>query len=106
MVEYVKGLQQPDGSFCGDKWGEVDTRFSFCAVLCLSLLFSSFNIRVDITEANFLISLTVESHIRRKTIAEQKRSHVTSPKPITRFQPHRCERFCSSSTHIYFVLSA
>lgn len=22
----------------GDKWGEVDTRFSFCAVLCLSLL--------------------------------------------------------------------
>lgn len=25
-------------SFPGDKWGEVDTRFSFCAVMCLSLL--------------------------------------------------------------------
>lgn len=22
----------------GDKWGEIDTRFSFCAVMCLSLL--------------------------------------------------------------------
>lgn len=24
--------------FSGDKWGEVDTRFSFCAVLALSLI--------------------------------------------------------------------
>jgi geranylgeranyl transferase type-2 subunit beta len=38
MVQYVRGLQQSDGSFCGDKWGDVDTRFSFCAVACLSLL--------------------------------------------------------------------
>ena len=22
----VKGLQQPDGSFAGDDWGEIDTR--------------------------------------------------------------------------------
>jgi geranylgeranyl transferase type-2 subunit beta len=36
--EFVAKLQQPDGSFFGDKWGEVDTRFSFCAVACLSLL--------------------------------------------------------------------
>nr|CAD7418656.1 unnamed protein product [Timema poppensis] len=28
--------------------------------------------------------LTVDSHIRRKTSAEQKRSHVTSSKPITK----------------------
>ncbi|KAI8846788.1 terpenoid cyclases/protein prenyltransferase alpha-alpha toroid [Chytridium lagenaria] len=28
----VKSLQNPDGSFCGDKWGEVDTRFSYCAL--------------------------------------------------------------------------
>lgn len=32
------GLQQPDGSFSGDKWGEVDTRFSYCALSCCSLL--------------------------------------------------------------------
>lgn len=22
----IKGLQQPDGSFAGDAWGEIDTR--------------------------------------------------------------------------------
>lgn len=56
VVKYVSSLQQEDGSFTGwyhinfpnivyilsiisgDKWGEVDTRFSFCAVACLSLL--------------------------------------------------------------------
>lgn len=38
VVKYVKNLQQDDGSFAGDKWGEIDTRFSFCAVMILSLL--------------------------------------------------------------------
>lgn len=38
VVKYVKSLQNPDGSFTGDKWGEVDTRFSLCAVATLSLL--------------------------------------------------------------------
>ncbi|XP_026476575.1 geranylgeranyl transferase type-2 subunit beta-like [Ctenocephalides felis] len=38
VVRYVTSLQQNDGSFTGDKWGEVDTRFSFCAVACLSLI--------------------------------------------------------------------
>lgn len=38
VIRYVQGLQKDDGSFTGDKWGEVDTRFSFCAVLTLSLL--------------------------------------------------------------------
>ncbi len=27
-----------DGSFAGDKWGEVDTRFSYCALSCLAIL--------------------------------------------------------------------
>lgn len=40
VAKYVSGLQQPDGSFFGDKWGEVDTRFSFCAVAILSLIVS------------------------------------------------------------------
>jgi geranylgeranyl transferase type-2 subunit beta len=26
------------GSFAGDEWGEIDTRFSYCAVAALSLL--------------------------------------------------------------------
>ena len=29
IVAYIRGLQQDDGSFFGDAWGEVDTRFSF-----------------------------------------------------------------------------
>uniref|UniRef100_A0A8D8MXD9 Geranylgeranyl transferase type-2 subunit beta n=2 Tax=Culex pipiens TaxID=7175 RepID=A0A8D8MXD9_CULPI len=38
IARYVGSLQQLDGSFFGDKWGEVDTRFSFCAVAILSLI--------------------------------------------------------------------
>ncbi|KAJ8276943.1 hypothetical protein GJAV_G00069640 [Gymnothorax javanicus] len=47
VVEYVKGLQQEDGSFAGDKWGEIDTRFSFCAVATLALLGKLDAINVD-----------------------------------------------------------
>jgi len=38
IVSYVTKLQQDNGSFTGDKWGEIDTRYSFCALACLSLL--------------------------------------------------------------------
>ena len=38
VAAYIASLQQPDGSFFGDKWGEVDTRFSYIALSCLSLL--------------------------------------------------------------------
>jgi len=38
VVSYVAGLQQADGSFAGDKWGEIDTRFSYCALSILSIL--------------------------------------------------------------------
>ncbi|CAM9639652.1 unnamed protein product [Choristocarpus tenellus] len=31
-------LQQGDGSFYGDMWGEVDTRFSYCALSALAIL--------------------------------------------------------------------
>ena len=34
----VSKRQQEDGSFSGDEWGEIDTRFSYCAIACLSLL--------------------------------------------------------------------
>ncbi len=36
--EYIRTLQLPDGSFQGDTWGEIDTRFSFCAIAALSLM--------------------------------------------------------------------
>lgn len=38
VTRFVSSLQLSDGSFMGDKWGEVDTRFSFCAVAALSLI--------------------------------------------------------------------
>ena len=38
IVRYIKSLQQVDGSFAGDQWLEIDTRFSYCAMLTLSIL--------------------------------------------------------------------
>lgn len=35
---FVKSLQKEDGSFSSDKWGECDSRFSYCAVSILKLL--------------------------------------------------------------------
>lgn len=38
VINYIQSLQMPDGSFKGDIWGEVDTRFSYCAIASMSLL--------------------------------------------------------------------
>ncbi|CAG8435033.1 7269_t:CDS:2 [Diversispora eburnea] len=39
IIEYVKSRQDPQtGAFTGDEWEEIDTRFSYCAISCLSLL--------------------------------------------------------------------
>ena len=38
LALYFKGLQNSDGSFSGDHSGEVDTRFSYCAISGLNLL--------------------------------------------------------------------
>ncbi|KAK9896931.1 terpenoid cyclases/Protein prenyltransferase [Cystobasidium minutum MCA 4210] len=39
VTNFVLSLQDPEtGSFAGDEWGEIDTRFTYCAVACLSLL--------------------------------------------------------------------
>ncbi|KAG9098932.1 hypothetical protein FRC06_005821 [Ceratobasidium sp. 370] len=38
VTKYVLSLQAPDGSFAGDRWGEFDTRFTYCAISALSLL--------------------------------------------------------------------
>lgn len=38
IVQFVKQLQLPDGSFQGDEFGEVDTRFVYTALLSLALL--------------------------------------------------------------------
>ena len=38
ITNFVVTLQQEDGSFAGDEWGEIDTRFSYCALSSLRLL--------------------------------------------------------------------
>mmetsp|Transcript_14360 Transcript_14360/g.19186 ORF Transcript_14360/g.19186 Transcript_14360/m.19186 type:complete len:407 (+) Transcript_14360:116-1336(+) len=38
VSQFIAQLQQPDGSFAGDGWGEIDTRFSYCALSALAIL--------------------------------------------------------------------
>ncbi|KAF5381608.1 hypothetical protein D9615_005429 [Tricholomella constricta] len=38
VVEFILSLHQPSGVFAGDSFGEIDTRFTYCAVSALSLL--------------------------------------------------------------------
>jgi len=38
ICSFVSSLQQDDGSFAGSSWGEIDTRFSYCALSTLSIL--------------------------------------------------------------------
>ena len=37
-MKYIANLQKEDGSFAGDIWDEIDTRFSFCAIAVFCLL--------------------------------------------------------------------
>lgn len=38
LVEFIKSLQLPNGSFQGDQYGEIDTRFVYTAINSLSIL--------------------------------------------------------------------
>ncbi|KAJ3513303.1 hypothetical protein NMY22_g15081 [Coprinellus aureogranulatus] len=38
VAKFILSLQQPSGVFAGDQYGEIDTRFLYCAVNALSLL--------------------------------------------------------------------
>ena len=38
MFADCASLQQPDGSFAGDEWGEIDTRFLYSALHAAALL--------------------------------------------------------------------
>lgn len=51
VASFVAGLQQPDGSFAGDKWGEIDTRFSYCALSIMSLLGQLDSGKIDVAKA-------------------------------------------------------
>lgn len=38
ITKFIKGLQLPDGSFQGDEFGEIDTRFVYTAIQSLAIL--------------------------------------------------------------------
>ncbi|GAB2274859.1 hypothetical protein Dimus_009630 [Dionaea muscipula] len=56
---YITGLQNEDGSFSGDIWGEVDTRFSYIAISALSLLHQLDRINVE-KAVNYISSIVKE----------------------------------------------
>ena len=54
VIDFVAARQQSmDGSFSGDEWGEIDTRFTYCALSSLSILGALD--RVDVVKASEFI---------------------------------------------------
>jgi geranylgeranyl transferase type-2 subunit beta len=51
IARYIGSLQQPNGSFAGDQWGEIDTRFSYCALSALAILGELNNGHIDVSKA-------------------------------------------------------
>ncbi|KZV41767.1 pentatricopeptide repeat-containing protein [Dorcoceras hygrometricum] len=51
----IAGLQNEDGSFSGDMWGEVDTRFSYIALCSLALLRCLDKVNVE-TAVKYIVS--------------------------------------------------
>ncbi|CAE6480771.1 unnamed protein product [Rhizoctonia solani] len=49
VAKYILSLQTPEGSFMGDRWGEIDTRFGLCATMALSLLGSLSQLDIEKT---------------------------------------------------------
>ncbi|KAL7557591.1 hypothetical protein ACA910_011824 [Epithemia clementina (nom. ined.)] len=48
VINFVLQLQRPDGSWAGDSWGEIDTRFTYCALSALSQLQALDRANVDL----------------------------------------------------------
>merc|ERR1711971_991047 len=57
---FIAGLQRPDGSFSGDRWGEVDTRFAYCAISALTILDALDMINLDTCTQWILRSLNYD----------------------------------------------
>lgn len=51
VIAFIQSLQQNDGSFAGDQWGEIDTRFSYCALSSISICGELDNGGIDINKA-------------------------------------------------------
>lgn len=51
VIKFIMSLQSSTGSFSGDRFGETDTRFCYCAVSALSLLGALDRLDKDLTVA-------------------------------------------------------
>lgn len=56
----MSGLQQPDGSFFGDEWGEVDTRFSYCALSSMAIIGQLDSGKIDLLKAAEFVGRRVD----------------------------------------------
>ena len=63
----IAGLQNEDGSFSGDIWGEVDTRYSFPFCLVMVLGFGIFASRIYFTK---LIPFPIGSLILQYVVSQ------------------------------------
>lgn len=68
VAGYVSGLQQPDGSFFGDEWGEVDTRFSYCALSSMAILGQLDSGKIDVKKAAEFVGRSVTRVILSYTV--------------------------------------
>jgi geranylgeranyl transferase type-2 subunit beta len=56
-AKFIASMQKEDGSFMGDKWGEIDTRFTYCALSALSILGKLRSGYIDVEKSmNYIIS--------------------------------------------------
>ncbi|KAI3842232.1 hypothetical protein MKW98_026022 [Papaver atlanticum] len=57
LPNYVAGLQNEDGSFAGDIWGEIDTRFSYIAIsISLRVVLDKINVE---KAAEYIVSCMI-----------------------------------------------
>ena len=88
IVSYVKSLQQKDGSFTGDKWGEVDTRFSFCAVAILSLLGHLDAIQIkQVSNSGVVLTFVHHSKDKAYTVSIKQMDSLSTLRQLTLFVP-------------------
>lgn len=51
LRRFIRSLQRADGSFMGDSWGEIDSRFTYCAFQASALLGGALSDTVDVAAA-------------------------------------------------------
>eukprot|EP00435_Cladocopium_sp_Y103_P068717 s1151_g32.t1 len=76
VVAFIAGLQQEDGSFAGDRWGEVDVRFAYCALSSLTILDALDRVNVDACVDWILRCMNYEGAFGPVPMAESHAAYV------------------------------